>query len=248
MPEGCDAALLFRRDDEARSWIGCRPPVAAVMTSSMSDKQRSKRPRFWVGPLVTGACFALGYGITQRVVLMQDSWQQPQQESFGRSSFPGETLDALRLRHDADQPLMGDVAAKEASDAEQRKANEQAETIAAEAERRETANQAALLDPRPVIEDQEPAVVPVSAPVEEVVDVVQPEATATEPDLTPIPEPAMPEPDLPLPVSEPGFMTEAAPDFEPPAVVTPVPEAVITQPAVDDPQIFSAPPSAPPTP
>ncbi|MBL6800281.1 MAG: hypothetical protein ISQ51_01375, partial [Synechococcus sp. BS307-5m-G37] len=91
------------------------------MAPSASEQQRSKRPRFWVGPLVAGACFALGYGITQRVVLMRAAWQQPQQEAFRQQGFPGERLEALRRRHGEDQALMGDVAALEAVEAEQRK-------------------------------------------------------------------------------------------------------------------------------
>ena len=107
------------------------------MTTTTSDQKRSRRPRYWVGPLVAGACFALGYGITQRVVLMRQAWEKPQQATFRQNSFPGETLDGLRRRYGADQPLMGDVAAKEALDAEQRKANEQAEAIAKQAKQRE---------------------------------------------------------------------------------------------------------------
>ena len=64
------------------------------MAPSASEQKRPKRPKFWVGPLVAGACFALGYGITQRVVLMRAAWQQPQQEAFRQQGFPGETLEA----------------------------------------------------------------------------------------------------------------------------------------------------------
>ena len=81
------------------------------MAPSASEQQRPKRPKFWVGPLVAGACFALGYGITQRVVLMRAAWQQPQQEAFRSQDFPGETLGDLRRRHGEDKALLGDVAA-----------------------------------------------------------------------------------------------------------------------------------------
>ena len=116
---------------------------ARAMTTTTSHQQRPRRPRYWVGPLVAGACFALGYGITQRVVLMRQTWEKPQQATFRQNSFPGETLDGLRRRYGADQPLMGDVAAQEALDAEQRKANEQADAIAKQVKQLEQAQQAA---------------------------------------------------------------------------------------------------------
>ena len=100
-----------------------------------------------MGPLVAGSCFALGYGITQRIVMLRQGQQDTQQASFQQSSFPGQSLDSLRRLYGADQPLMGDVTAKEARDAEKRKINGEAEAIAAEAERRETQQQAAVREP-----------------------------------------------------------------------------------------------------
>ena len=218
------------------------PPVlsipATAMTATSSDQQRSRRPRFWVGPLLAGACFALGYGITQRVVLMQQGSEKPQQATFRQNSFPGESLDGLRRRYGADQPLMGDVAAQEAIDAEQRKANQQAEAIAKEAERREQSQRAAA--PQPWTPTNEPAfsAAPFPASTRDFVGEVAPEPAQPAAVLTPgsdsLPETALPEPEA---------FTEA-----PAAVAMPEPVAPQPQPAIDESLIFQAPPDAPPAP
>ena len=136
-----------------------------------ASKPKSKRPartRFWVGPLVAGACFALGYGITQRVVLIRSGLEQAEPQSFGARAFPGESLEALRLRHGETGTLEADVAAKELIDAkaskqanalkkaklakelEQRKAKEEAERIAEAAMERDRSQQAVLNTPSPL--------------------------------------------------------------------------------------------------
>ena len=205
------------------------PMPATAMTATTSDQQRSRRPRFWVGPLLAGACFALGYGITQRVVLMQQGWEKPQQATFRQTSFPGETLDGLRRRYGADQPLMGDVAAKEAIDAVQRKANQEAEAIAKEAQRREQSQQAAAAQPWAVIEQPESTAAPIAAPGQDPVDEVVPEPAPPAAVLPPSPDPL--------------------PDAEvPAAVVAPEPAVVQPRPAIDESLIFRAPPDAPPAP
>ena len=38
---------------------------------SSPDAPVEAKARFWVGPLVAGCCFALGYGITERVLTLQ---------------------------------------------------------------------------------------------------------------------------------------------------------------------------------
>ena len=50
--------------------------MPAETHASTAKPKRPARPRFWVGPLVAGACFALGYGITQRVVLIRSGLEQ----------------------------------------------------------------------------------------------------------------------------------------------------------------------------
>ena len=220
---------------------------ARAMTTTTSDQKRSRRPRYWVGPLVAGACFALGYGITQRVVLMRQAWEKPQQATFRQNSFPGESLDGLRRRYGADQPLMGDVAAQEALDAEQRKVNEQAEAIAKQAKQREQAQQAAVPEPGTDREEPVSTAAPVAAPALDVDqqmggDEAQPAAV-----LTPTSEPVAPEPGAATePAIEPSVQVAPEPEPEPAAVATPEPAVTPAQPAIDESLIFKAPPATPP--
>ncbi len=135
--------------------------MPAEINASTAKPKRPARPRFWVGPLVAGACFALGYGITQRVVLIRSGLEQAEPQSFKARAFPGESLEALRLRHGETGTLEADVAAKELIDAkaskqaklakelEQRKAKEEAERIAAAAIEDDRSQQAALNTPLP---------------------------------------------------------------------------------------------------
>ena len=135
--------------------------MPAETNASTAKPKRPDRPRFWVGPLVAGACFALGYGITQRVVLIRSGLEQVEPQSFKARAFPGESLEALRLRHGETGTLEADVAAKELIDAkaskqaklakelEQRKAKEEAERIAAAAIEDDRSQQAALNTPLP---------------------------------------------------------------------------------------------------
>ena len=144
--------------------------MPAETISSTAKPKRPIRPRFWVGPLIAGACFALGYGITQRIVLIRSGLEQLEPQSFRARAFPGESLEALRLRHGETGTLEADVAAKELIDAkaskqanelkqaklakelEQRKAKEEAERIAAAAIERDRSQQAVLNTPR-LLED-----------------------------------------------------------------------------------------------
>ena len=135
--------------------------MPAETNASTAKPKRLARPRFWVAPLAAGACFALGYGITQRVVLIRSGLEQVEPQSFNARAFPGESLEALRLRHGETGTLEADVAAKELIDAkaskqaklakemEQRKAKEEAERIAAAAIEDDRSQQAALNTPLP---------------------------------------------------------------------------------------------------
>ena len=142
--------------------------MPAETNAPKPKSKRPARPRFWVGPLVAGACFALGYGITQRVVLIRSGLEQAEPQSFKARAFPGESLEALRLRHAETGTLEADVAAKELIDAkaskqanalkkaklakelEQRKAKEEAERIAAAAMEPDRSQQAVLNTPSPL--------------------------------------------------------------------------------------------------
>ena len=70
------------------------------------------RPRFWVGPLVAGCCFAMGFGITDRVVSLQSDIKPAQSQRFAPSYFPGDSLQTLRSIHQGDASLQVDLAAR----------------------------------------------------------------------------------------------------------------------------------------
>ena len=251
------APSAIRREDATTDCSASIQRSPAMTTTTTSEKKLPKRPRFWVGPLVAGSCFALGYGITQRIVMLRQGQQDTQQASFQQSSFPGQSLDSLRLLYGADQPLMGDVTAKEARDAEKRKISGEAEAIAAEAERRETQQQAAVREPAESLPARdltpEPApVLPVTAEsLQDPASVTLPAAVETmAPDagtpLSPTLEPAVQVPDAGFPA---GPVQEAPVQADSgPAELVPVSEPVSTPQTTFDPQNFLSPPIAPPTP
>ena len=85
------------------------------------DAPAASSSRFWVGPLVAGCCFALGYGITHRVLTLQTNAEDPVPEVFTPLAFPGDSLEEIRARFgDDDASLQVDVTALEAAEAASR--------------------------------------------------------------------------------------------------------------------------------
>ena len=92
-----------------------------VNNASSHDSPAKTQSRFWVGPLVAGCCFALGYGITERVLTLQTNVQAPVPEAFTPLAFPGDSLQEIRARFsDDDSSLQVDVTALEAAEAASR--------------------------------------------------------------------------------------------------------------------------------
>ena len=90
---------------------------------SSPDAPVEAKARFWVGPLVAGCCFALGYGITERVLTLQTNAEDPVPEAFTPLAFPGDSLQEMRARFsDDDSSLQVDVTALEAAEAASRPA------------------------------------------------------------------------------------------------------------------------------
>ena len=90
---------------------------------SSPDAPVEAKARFWVGPLVAGCCFALGYGITERVLTLQPNAEDPVPEAFTPLVFPGDSLQEIRARFsDDDSSLQVDVTALEAAEAASRPA------------------------------------------------------------------------------------------------------------------------------
>ena len=91
--------------------------------TSSPDAPVETQSRFWVGPLVAGCCFALGYGITERVLTLQTNAEDPVPEAFTPLAFPGDSLQEIRSRFsDDDAELQVDVTALEAAEAASRPA------------------------------------------------------------------------------------------------------------------------------
>ena len=89
--------------------------------TSSPDAPVEAKARFWVGPLVAGCCFALGYGIAERVLTLQTNAQDPVPEAFTPLAFPGDSLQEIRARFsDEDPSLQVDVSALEAAEAASR--------------------------------------------------------------------------------------------------------------------------------
>ena len=121
-------------------------------SEAKGDVPQTRRPRFWVGPLLAGCCFSLGYGITHRLVTLQTNPEPPRQpEPFAGLEFPGQSLAAMRRSEGTTESLVVDVAAIEAKEAAERqakaKAEEQARLQAELARQQELALQAPLSEP-----------------------------------------------------------------------------------------------------
>ena len=72
---------------------------------------------------MAGCCFALGYGITERVLTLQANAQDPVPEAFTTLAFPGDSLQEIRDRFSVDDSsLQVDVTALEAAEAASRPA------------------------------------------------------------------------------------------------------------------------------
>ena len=97
------------------------------------DAPVEAKASFWVGPLVAGCCFALGYGITERVLTLQTNVQDPAPEAFTPLAFPGDSLQEIRARFsDEDPSLQVDVSALEAAEAASRPAQPAAKPVVQE--------------------------------------------------------------------------------------------------------------------
>ena len=72
------------------------------------DHSLVRRPHFWVGPLLAGCCFAMGFGIADRVVSLQTDQNPAPTQRFAPSLFPGDSLQTLRSIHQDDANLQVD--------------------------------------------------------------------------------------------------------------------------------------------
>ena len=152
-----------------------------------------ERPRFWVGPLVAGCCFAVGFGVTNRVVSLQNDRKPAQTQRFAPSYFPGDSLQNLRSIHQGDANVQVDLATRKPASPEL-----DAAVMPSDATALETS-----LAPQLPLAEEKPWTAPTwSDPV--------PTASSTEliPDLDPTPPPASALLAPPPEVLPPSFVAE----------------------------------------
>ena len=52
---------------------------------------------FWIAPLIVGSCAAIGYGLTQRIIIISTNWRTFQETIFeSQKPFPGVSLHTLQ--------------------------------------------------------------------------------------------------------------------------------------------------------
>ena len=127
--------------------------LRVVESENIPDMPATRKPRFWVGPLLAGCCFTLGYGITHRLVTLQSNPVTQEPELFAPAEFPGDSLSSLRSRHgQTSGDLQVDMAAIEVRLEAERQAEEQArleaERLAADSLQLEQAFQPVLDETR----------------------------------------------------------------------------------------------------
>jgi len=134
--------------------------MAQAGSSAQPSAVRAAQPPrpIWMGPVVAGLCFALAYGLTQRLLGLNVGELIRFGSGFDVQVFPGTSLESLKLRFgDAEAEIRGDLELQEL----QRQQQEQAKRQAEEARRAEAElRQADQLQTPP-----EPAADPTQAPV-----------------------------------------------------------------------------------
>lgn len=158
-----------------------------AQSSPTAVPARRARPRHrWRGPLLAGFCFGLGYGITQRLLVLQLPGLVQLQQGFDVREFPGTSLESLRLRFGTGQEeIRGDLELleleRQAKQREQeRQAAEREQAVERQRDERQ-AEQERALQSLPEI----PPLNPVADPGAD---------AAAEPDSSAPPAPALPEP------------------------------------------------------
>ena len=86
------------------------------MASSTAQSRSPAKP-LWRGPLVVGLCFAIGYGITQRLLALGLPSLVQLGQGFDVRAFPGTSLESLRLRFGSQgQPVQADLEQQRQAD------------------------------------------------------------------------------------------------------------------------------------
>ena len=132
-------------------------------SENIPGKPAARNPRFWVGPLLAGCCFTLGYGITHRLVTLQSNPVPRNQSCSLRGISRRFTAITAKTPRSAQWRSQADISAIEARREAELQAQEQArleaERLAAATQQLEQAFQPVLDETgwveRPLIESVE---------------------------------------------------------------------------------------------
>jgi hypothetical protein len=75
----------------------------ATASASTQTRPQPKPVSLWRRPLLVGVCFALGYGLTQRLLDLRLPGLVQWGQTFAPRDRPGTSLDSLRLRFGSEQ-------------------------------------------------------------------------------------------------------------------------------------------------
>ncbi len=75
----------------------------ATASASTQTRSQPKPVSLWRRPLLVGVCFALGYGLTQRLLDLRLPGLVQWGQTFEPRDRPGTSLDSLRLRFGSEQ-------------------------------------------------------------------------------------------------------------------------------------------------
>lgn len=104
--------------------------------------------RPWLGPLLVGLAFGLGYGITDRLLRLTIGGWVPLGQNFDHRTAPGTSLESLRQRTgDLSGSVRGDLAAQAEQEALERQAALERERLKQQAGLEPPMGEAALDDP-----------------------------------------------------------------------------------------------------
>lgn len=75
--------------------------MAQARTAPGRPARTAPPPRVWVGPLVIGLCFSLGFGVSRRLLELNVTPWIDLGQGFDVQPFPGTSLESLRMRFGA---------------------------------------------------------------------------------------------------------------------------------------------------
>ena len=128
--------------------------IEFLVGSEQNDEvTKQSRSSYWIGPLLAGVFFSLGYGTTQRIVGLRAIGRNSLPDPFELRVFEGVSLKDLRAQEMAlssNSELMADMAAIDAKMTEKEKAKFEVNVLLVEARRRKEELEYALKALKPL--------------------------------------------------------------------------------------------------